>query len=135
MIERVLVMKRHTAREKALQALFQIDVGGIEPHEAVANVIEEETDPFMEMLVFGVVKYQKEIDDLLRQHLEKWTLERVANVDRSILRMAVFEMKYMDDIPLSVSMDEAIELAKVFGDEKSSRFINGVLAKIKETLS
>ncbi|WP_163149938.1 transcription antitermination factor NusB [Anoxybacillus sp. MB8] len=128
-------MKRHTAREKALQALFQIDVGGIEPHAAIVNVAEEETDPFMEMLVFGVVEHQKEIDDLLRQHLEKWTLERVANVDRSILRMAVFEMKYMDDIPFNVSMDEAIELAKVFGDEKSSRFINGVLAKIKETLS
>ncbi|AKS38862.1 antitermination protein NusB [Anoxybacillus gonensis] len=128
-------MKRHTAREKALQALFQIDVGGIEPHAAIANVAEEETDPFMEMLVFGVVEHQKEIDDLLRQHLEKWTLERVANVDRSILRMAVFEMKYMDDIPFNVSMDEAIELAKVFGDEKSSRFVNGVLAKIKETLS
>ena len=128
-------MKRHTAREKALQALFQIDVGDIEPHAAIANVVETETDPFMETLVFGVVEHQKEIDDILRQHLEKWTLERVANVDRSILRMAVFEMKYMDDIPLSVSIDEAIELAKVFGDEKSSRFINGVLAKIKETLS
>ncbi|MGG3841486.1 transcription antitermination factor NusB [Anoxybacillus kestanbolensis] len=128
-------MKRHTAREKALQALFQIDVGDIEPHAAIANVVETETDPFMETLVFGVVEHQKEIDDILRQHLEKWTLERVANVDRSILRMAVFEMKYMDDIPLSVSIDEAVELAKVFGDEKSSRFINGVLAKIKETLS
>jgi N utilization substance protein B len=129
-------MKRHTAREKALQALFQVDVGGIEPKEAIANVVEgEEIDPFLETLVFGVIEHQDEIDELLRAHLEKWTLERVANVDRSILRIAVFEMKYLDDIPFSVSMDEAVELAKVFGDEKSGRFVNGVLAKVKEALS
>jgi transcription antitermination protein NusB len=128
-------MKRHTAREKALQALFQVDVGGIDPQEAIKNVVDEEgIDSFLQQLVFGVVNHQEEIDQLLRDNLEKWRLERVANVDRSILRMATYEMKYMDDIPVSVTMDEAIELAKKFGDDKSSRFINGVLSKVKDAL-
>ncbi|RAK22330.1 NusB antitermination factor [Anoxybacillus vitaminiphilus] len=128
-------MKRHTAREKALQALFQVDVGGIDPEEAIKNVVdEEEIDSFLRQLVFGVVNHQEEIDQLLRDNLEKWRLERVANVDRSILRMAAYEMKYIDDIPVSVTMDEAIELAKKFGDDKSSRFVNGVLSKVKNAL-
>lgn len=128
-------MKRHTAREKALQALFQIDVGRIEPEEAIRNVVnEDEIDPFLRELVFGVVKHQDEIDELLRNNLEKWTLERVANVDRSILRMATYEMKYVEDVPFKVSFDEAIELAKKFGDDKSSRFINAILSKVKDAL-
>ncbi|MBB5325262.1 N utilization substance protein B [Anoxybacillus tepidamans] len=128
-------MKRHTAREKALQALFQIDVGRIEPEEAIHNVVnEDEIDPFLRELVFGVVEHRDEIDELLRNNLEKWTLERVANVDRSILRMATYEMKYVEDVPFKVSFDEAIELAKKFGDDKSSRFINAVLSKVKDAL-
>jgi transcription antitermination protein NusB len=128
-------MKRHAAREKALQALFQVDVGGIEPNEAIKNVVGEgEIDSFLHQLVFGVVNHQVEIDQLLRDNLEKWKLERVANVDRAILRIATYEMKYMDDIPVSVTMDEAIELGKKFGDDKSSRFINGVLSKVKNAL-
>ncbi|ANB57651.1 transcription antitermination factor NusB [Anoxybacillus sp. B7M1] len=129
-------MKRHTAREKALQALFQIDVGHIEPEEAIQNVIkkEEEADPFLRQLVFGVMEHQTEIDALLSDHLEKWTLQRVANVDRAILRMATYEMKYTEDVPVKVILDEAIELAKKFGDDKSGRFINGVLSKVKDAL-
>ncbi|MGZ0086289.1 transcription antitermination factor NusB [Caldibacillus thermoamylovorans] len=128
-------MKRHEAREKALQALFQIDVGRIAPEEALANVIgEEEVDPFLRRLVFGVVEHREEIDELLRANLEKWTLERVANVDRAILRMATYEMKYVDEVPVSVSLDEAVELAKKFGDGKSGSFVNGVLSKVKAAL-
>jgi len=129
-------MKRHTAREKALQALFQIDVGGIEPLEAMKNVVNsEEIDPFIRQLVLGVTDNKEEIDALLRKNLEKWRLERVANVDRSILRLATYEMKYIDEVPANVAIDEAIELAKKFGDEKSGRFINGVLSKVKDALS
>jgi len=129
-------MKRHTAREKALQALFQIDVGGIEPLEAMKNVVNsEEIDPFIRQLVLGVTDNKEEIDALLRENLEKWRLERVANVDRSILRLATYEMKYIDEVPANVAIDEAIELAKKFGDEKSGRFINGVLSKVKDALT
>lgn len=128
-------MNRHTAREKALQALFQIDVGRIEPEEAIRSVIrDDEIDPFLKQLVFGVIEHQEEIDEMLRANLEKWALERVANVDRSILRMATYEMKYIEDVPVKVSMDEAIELAKKFGDDKSGRFVNGVLSKVQAAL-
>lgn len=129
------MMKRHEAREKALQALFQIDVGRIPPEEALQNVMgSEEADSFLRQLVFGVTEHQEEIDELLRANLEKWTLERVANVDRAILRMAAYEMKYLDDVPVKVSLDEAVELAKKFGDTKSGRFVNGVLSKVKDAL-
>jgi transcription antitermination protein NusB len=129
-------MKRRTAREKALQALFQIDLSESVPQEAIESVLGEEglSDDFLEQLVFGVVEHKEDIDSLLRDHLENWNLERLANVDRSILRIAVFEMKYIDEIPVKVSMDEAIELAKLFGDDSSSRFINAVLSKVNKTL-
>jgi len=129
-------MKRHTARQKALQALFQHDLGQIEPLEAMENVLQEgKGDDFLEKLVLGVANNQEEIDGILRDHLEKWTLDRVATVDRTILRMAVYEMKYEEEIPGNVTMNEAIELAKVFGDDQSVRFINGVLSKVVITLS
>lgn len=129
-------MKRHTARQKALQALFQHDLGQIEPLEAMENVLQEgKGDDFLEKLVLGVANNQKEIDGILRDHLEKWTLDRVATVDRTILRMAVYEMKYEEEIPRNVTINEAIELAKVFGDDQSGRFINGVLSKVAVTLS
>ena len=129
-------MKRRTAREKALQALFQIDLSESIPKEAIESVLGEEglSDDFLEQLVFGVVEHKEDIDTLLRDHLENWNLERLANVDRSILRIAVFEMKYIEEIPVKVSMDEAIELAKLFGDDSSSRFINAVLSKVNKTL-
>jgi len=129
-------MKRHTSRQKALQALFQHDLGQTEPMEAIGNVVQnEKSDQFLESLVLGVVEHQQEIDELLRNHLEKWTLDRVATVDRVILRIAVYEMKYEEEIPTSVTLNEAIELAKTFGDDQSSKFINGVLSKVLTTLS
>lgn len=128
-------MKRRTAREKALQALFQYDLGQAEPMEAIQNVVEtEEIDPFLQKLVMGTVEHLEEIDATLRKHLEKWTLERVAAVDRAILRLAVYEMTYEEDIPTNVSLNEAIELAKKFSDSQSNRFINGVLSKVLQTI-
>ncbi|WP_010284564.1 transcription antitermination factor NusB [Bacillus timonensis] len=128
-------MKRRTARQKAMQSLFQVDVSGSDPNEAIESVLEDESsDPFLEQIVYGVIEHKEEIDSLLREHLEKWNLERLANVDRSILRMAVYEMKYVEEIPVKVSIDEAIELAKEFGDDSSSRFINAILSKIKDAL-
>ncbi|MCM3002422.1 transcription antitermination factor NusB [Priestia koreensis] len=129
-------MKRRTAREKALQALFQCDLGKMEPAEAIQNVIKtDKVDEFLELLVLGTVENQQEIDELLRNNLEKWTLERVAAVDRAILRLAIFEIKYKEDIPVNVTMNEALELAKNFSDEQSSRFINGVLSRVLTSLS
>ncbi|CAG9613949.1 Transcription antitermination protein NusB [Bacillus rhizoplanae] len=127
-------MKRRTARERAMQALYQMDITGeYNPKAAVENTLEEgeSTNEFLETLVFGCVEHKEVIDELIRQNLKKWKLERISIVDRSILRLAVYEIKYMEDIPHSVSINEAIEIAKAYGDEESRRFINGVLSSIK----
>ena len=68
---------------------------------------------------------------MIRDNLENWTLERLANIDRNLLRIAVYEMIHSEDVPVSVAMDEAIEIAKKFGDDQSSSFVNAVLSKIK----
>ncbi|QEO62782.1 transcription antitermination factor NusB [Bacillus altitudinis] len=128
-------MKRRTAREKALQTLFQIDVSNIDPKEAITHALDEqESDPFFEELVFGVLEQKDMLDDMISQHLVNWKLDRIANVDRAILRLSVYEMVYQEDIPVSVSMNEAIELAKLFGDDKAPKFVNGVLSNIKNDL-
>jgi transcription antitermination protein NusB len=128
-------MKRRTAREKALQALFQIDVSNTEPSLAIEHVLEGQTsDDYLNQLVLGVVEQKDEIDALIIENLEKWSLDRLATVDRNLLRMAAFELKFSQDIPDNVILDEAIEIAKIYGDDQSSKFINGVLSKIKEKL-
>lgn len=128
-------MKRRTAREKSLQALYQMDVSGAEPEEAIANVLgEEAADEYLSKSVKGTFEHREEIDAMIKAHLEKWSFERLAKVDRNILRLAVFEMKYGDDVPEKVAINEAIELAKQFSDEQSGKFINGVLSRIKESL-
>ncbi|MGI8383407.1 transcription antitermination factor NusB [Robertmurraya sp. P23] len=127
-------MKRRTAREKALQALFQIDISEADPKEAILHVLEEERgDDYLSNLVSGVVEHKNEIDEMIKEHLEKWTIERIAPVDRNLLRLAVYELVYLkEEVPANVVIDEAIEIAKVFGDEHASRFVNGVLSKIKQ---
>ncbi|MGG3560965.1 transcription antitermination factor NusB [Neobacillus rhizosphaerae] len=129
-------MKRRTAREKALQALFQIDVSNTDPSLAIEHVLEGEAgDEYLSNLVIGVVEHKEEIDKLIIENLEKWSLDRLATVDRNLLRIAAYELKfYRNEIPENVILDEAIEIAKIYGDDQSSKFINGVLSKVKQTL-
>lgn len=128
-------MNRRMAREKALQALFQLELNEQEPQAAISNVLEEEaTNDFLEQLVFGTTTHKAEIDTILKNNLENWTIERIGNIDRAILRLAIYEMKYESSIPINVSINEAIELAKVYGDDDSSKFINSILSKVKGQL-
>lgn len=129
-------MKRRTAREKALQAIFQIEMSQPTIEDALEHVLEgQPNDPYLIKLVNGVVEHMDEINDMISKQLEKWTLDRLANVDRNILRLAVYELLYcQDDVPANVIMDEAIEIAKIYGDDQSSKFINGVLSKVKNSL-
>ncbi|KIL44356.1 transcription antitermination factor NusB [Jeotgalibacillus soli] len=130
-------MKRRTAREKALQALFQMDMNEMEPAEALQNVLEEEEsmDSYLELLVIGVYDNKADIDNMIQSHLERWKLDRLARVDRNILRIALYELLHQqDEVPHNVVINEAIEVSKRFGDEKSSKFVNGVLSKIVNTL-
>ncbi len=129
-------MKRRTAREKALQAIFQIDMNETIPGEAIQYVLDgKSNDEYLEKLVIGVTDKRDEIDSILKDHLEKWSIERLANVDRNILRVAIYEMIYCEEeVPVNVAINEAIEVAKVFGDDESSKFINSVLSKVKQSL-
>ena len=124
-------MKRTTAREKAMQILFQLEINEIDPVQAIENHLgEEKSDKFLLTLVLGVEDNKKEIDNLITQHLEGWTIDRIASVERTVLRIATYEITFEDGIPESVSINEAIELAKKYADERSGKFVNGVLSKI-----
>lgn len=127
-------MKRHELREKALQVLFQMDNTDIKLEDAISHIIEEEQelDPFFQSLVYGVTEHLHEIDEQLKEKLENWSLYRLPKVERTVLRLALYELLFMKETPTAVVLDEAIELAKTFGEEKSSKFVNGVLSKFVE---
>ncbi|EAD2800925.1 transcription antitermination factor NusB [Listeria monocytogenes] len=123
-------MKRREAREKALQALFQIELNEMSLDQAIKNIMKDEQDDYMEKLVEGVMANKAEIDAIIEPNLDNWRIDRLSKVDLSLLRLSVYEMKYLDDVPNRVSLNESIEIAKIYSDEKSSKFINGVLANI-----
>lgn len=126
-------MKRHEMREKALQVLFQLDNTDLTLEEAIGHIIEDqEPDTFFKNIVYGVTENLQEIDELLKGKLENWSLNRLPKIERTVLRLALYELLYMKETPAAVALNEAIELAKTFGDEKSSKFINGVLSKFIE---
>lgn len=129
-------MNRRTAREKGVQALYQMDMSGAAPSEAIENVLEEDTSDssYLEAIVYGVEEHLDEIDAVIKANLEKWSFDRLAKVDRNILRLAVYEMTYSDDVPAKVAVNEAIELAKHFSDERAGKFINGVLSKVNQSM-
>ncbi|WP_422123177.1 transcription antitermination factor NusB [Planococcus sp. X10-3] len=127
-------MKRHEAREKALQTLFQLEGTELTVAEAIEHVMNGSDDNFYNLLVEGTHTNMAAIDEKLKGHLENWSLERLPKIERTILRMAVFELSYMEDAPSRVVMNEAIELSKTFGDNTSSRFVNGVLSKFTDEL-
>ncbi|HAA2344791.1 TPA_asm: N utilization substance protein B [Listeria monocytogenes] len=123
-------MKRREAREKALQALFQIELNEMSLDQAIKNIMEDEQDDYMEKLVEDVMANKAEIDAIIEPNLDNWRMDRLSKVDLSLLRLSVYEIKYLDDVPNRVSLNESIEIAKIYSDEKSSKFINGVLANI-----
>lgn len=127
-------MKRTQARQKALQALFQLDSTELSIEEAIGHALEEEqtSNAFLEQLVRGTTEKQQEIDAALEKKLENWTLSRLPKIERTVLRLAVYELLFEEATPNKVVMNEAIELCKMFGDEKSSKFVNGVLSKFTE---
>lgn len=122
-------MKRREAREKALQTLFQLENTELTVEDAMSHVLEGDSDSFYEKLVLGTIENLAEIDESLISKLENWSLTRLPKIERTVLRLAVFELLFMNDAPARVVMNEAIELCKTFGDDKSSKFVNGVLSK------
>lgn len=131
--------ERTLARQAALQVLYSGEIVSTQPSKLVEQDLVLEDDfaltDYAKSLIAGVDEHRDEIDDLLEESSENWSLSRMPIVDRSILRLATYEMKYVDAVPLSVSINEAVELAKTFGGEdESSRFVNGVLGKVARTI-
>lgn len=132
---------RTKARECALQALYQLDTSAGDAREAVRGVLAhfEEADPekpdpeterFADELVRGVQSERSSIDELIQKSSTHWKLDRMARVDRNILRLAVYEILRRADVPVRVTLNEAIELGKKYGSEESSSFVNGVLDRV-----
>jgi N utilization substance protein B len=129
-------MKRRKGREYAFQFLFQFDFTGKSPQK---NDFDEfwtdkdksaEVREFTEDIVFGTIQNLAAIDSTIQRAAEHWVLERMAAVDRNILRFATYELLYRSDIPSAVTINEAIEIAKRFSTNESASFINGILDKI-----
>ncbi|CEH32172.1 hypothetical protein AM501_14085 [Aneurinibacillus migulanus] len=137
-------MNRHQSREKAVQVLFSIDMTQAAPEDVLTNLLEEEENEqaesqaqnteFLTELVKGTVMHQADIDRNISKYLRGWTMGRLANVDRAILRLAGYEMMHRNDIPVKVTLNEAIELAKIYGTDDSPKFINGVLSSLVKDL-
>jgi transcription antitermination factor NusB len=131
--------KRRRSRELAIKVLFHLEFSGDDPATGFASICSnfgasEDVRPFSEELVAGVCGHLKEVDSLIGKASKNWRLERIAKVDRSILRLAVYELLYRDDIPPKVTINEAVDLGKKFGTEESGAFVNGILDKIYSTL-
>ena len=125
---------RRKARELALQLLFQIDFTGdhiaIPPSFWSENEALPQVKTFAEILVQGVLKHLSEIDQIIEKYTRHWSRDRMAAIDRNILRFAIFELLYLKEIPPKVTINEAIEIAKKFGSEDSGAFVNGILDRI-----
>jgi N utilization substance protein B len=130
------VTNRREARRTALDILYQSDITET-PGEAVLADWREagrSVSPFAEELVRGVQDHLSEIDPLLEEHSEGWTVARMATLDRTIMRVAVFELMHRPDVPTSVAISEAVEAATELSSDESRRYVNGILGRIAREL-
>lgn len=119
-------MNRRQAREEAFKILFQLELNDQE----VSLNEKQANDVYIKIILPGLNEHKAVVDEKISAQLENWSFDRLAIMDKTILRIAVYEIVYMEDIPTAVSINEAVELAHIYGDDKSSKFINGVLSKI-----
>jgi N utilization substance protein B len=132
--------KRRKGRELALQLLYQLDVqgeGSPGPHLDefwARHPVDVEVREFAEALVRGTKLHEAKIDEVISQYAQHWELERMAVVDRNILREGIFEILWAGDVPPKVAINEALEVAKKFSTQESSRFINGILDRVHKEL-
>ncbi|ETY74521.1 transcription antitermination factor NusB [Lactiplantibacillus fabifermentans] len=130
-------LTRHEIREKAFQALFALNANPEadenELYQQLLNpdeTAEVEIPSYLSTLVTGVLEHQTELDEMIQPYLSStWSLDRLAKTDLIILRIAFYELNYVDDVPSKVAVNEAIELAKAFSDDRSRKFVSGVLGK------
>ncbi len=136
---------RRKSREAALQFLFQddftldnsgIDVEFTERFEqfCVLYQVNKKSRPYMRTILDGIIKHQVAIDEQISASAKNWRLERLAATDRSLLRLAVFEMMFSDDVPAQVAINEAVEIAKRFASDESPSFVNGILDAVNKKI-
>lgn len=124
---------RRAARESALKAIYAVEVGKSRTQDVTKNIIkadlkdDTESIKFAEKLLLHTVDYAHEYDEIIQKHINNWKVERLAMLDKLILRMAISEFLYFEDIPTKVTINEAIELAKEYSTRKSGNFVNGIL--------
>lgn len=131
---------RRKSRVVALQALYEGDVSGHPPLEALSRLIEDEglteaQADFARELVEGVLAHRESIDDVIRQAAPQWPVEQLSAIDRNILRLAIREILMNNGAPIRAAINEAVELAKSFGSDNSARFVNGVLGSVSLSLA
>lgn len=124
---------RSKARKRALDVLYESDLRGTDAVATLADRLAAADPPVPDYsveLVEGVVEHRAAIDDVLAEHAEGWTVERMPPVDRAVLRLALYELIWRDDVPDAVAVDEAVELAKTLSTDDSPKFVNGVLGRV-----
>jgi len=131
---------RHKAREVALQVLYEIDSVRHSPEEAMSHVLSRieasgEIACFARELIGGVTQNREQLDQNIRDFAPAWPLDQISIIDRNILRLAIYEILHDNKIPVKVAINEAVELAKTFGSNNSSRFINGVLGSVSNLIA
>ncbi len=131
---------RRRARALALQALYEVDSAGHEVEEVVTHLLaderlSEENGAFVRELVSGVIQNKEKIDLNIQNFAPAWPIEQIPVVDRNILRLAIFEILLDNKVPVKVAINEAVELAKTYGSDNSSKFVNGVLGSISALVS
>jgi N utilization substance protein B len=132
---------RHAAREAALQALYLWEIGRTSPAAALdayfaghGAELSDDARAFTSQIVLGVAEQLPHLDRLIADHAQHWRLDRMAVIDRLILRMSVWELRHASDTPAAVVIDEALELARTFSGEESVKFVNGVLDAVWKSL-
>ena len=129
------MIKRKRAREQALQIMYLLEytesslneVRGLFEHHFESKNLD---DVFLSELLEGTSQHLRELDEMIKKHLINWKFYRLPRVDRSILRLGAYELVFCKDVPASVTLDEAVELGKKYGDQKTGSFVNGVLDRI-----
>ena len=137
-------MSRKVAREVAFKIVFEL---AFQNDEEAAKLFEklleasdekyeitEEDNVYINGIITGIQSNESSINEIIKSHLKDWSFDRISKIDLAILRLAIYEIKYREDIPCKVSVNEAVELAKIFGEDSSPAFINGVLAEILKSI-
>ena len=134
-------MSRKRSREKAMELSFGVELSKDSPEEAIETFVDNyEGDikkldlRYIKEVLYGIDSKKEELDSIIKSNLQNWKIERIAKINLTILRLAVLEMKYIEDVPTKVALNEALELTKKYSDEKSVSFVNAVLDKVLKSL-